>query len=192
MNSTTSFIKYTSLLLAGTLALLLIPFTAMNFSGEVNWSASDFLFAGGLLFGSGMVFRLISLKSENLSYKAATGIAVFSGLFLIWTNLAVGLVGSEGNAFNLVYFGVLALGLMGAAISNFKAKGMMLSMFAMAGAQALTVVIALIIGMQNQPENSVLEIFGVNALFIFLYVIAALLFKNASLSEQWVAGTDED
>ena len=52
-------------LLAITLALLAVPFVAMRFSGEVNWSAFDFMFAGVMIFGTGMAFLTIAHAARN-------------------------------------------------------------------------------------------------------------------------------
>jgi protein-S-isoprenylcysteine O-methyltransferase Ste14 len=42
--------------------LLLIPFLAMQFTSEVNWTLSDFLVAGVLLFGTGLLIELAFRK----------------------------------------------------------------------------------------------------------------------------------
>ncbi|HSR38830.1 MAG TPA: hypothetical protein VLL95_07940, partial [Phnomibacter sp.] len=50
--------------------LLLIPFIAMQFTSEVNWSGFDFLVAGVLLLGTGLlvegVLRTVKTKSKRL------------------------------------------------------------------------------------------------------------------------------
>jgi hypothetical protein len=40
------------------------------------------------------------------------GLAVGTALFLVWSNLAVGLIGSENNPANMMYLGVLAVFLL--------------------------------------------------------------------------------
>lgn len=52
-------------------------------------------------------------------------------------NLAVGLIGNEENLANLMYIGVLAVGLIGAAIARLEPGGMARVLFAMALAQTL-------------------------------------------------------
>jgi hypothetical protein len=39
-------------------------------------------------------------------------------MFLVWMNLAVGIIGSEDNPANLMFGGVLALGILGAFIAR--------------------------------------------------------------------------
>lgn len=184
MNSISNFYKYVAVLAAVTLAILLIPLVAMQYTNEVVWTPGDFIFAGSMLFGTGLAYKLITLKGDNITYKIAVGLALFSGLFLVWANLAVGLIGSEDNPFNLVYFVVLAVGLIGALAARFRSKGLMWTLFTMAFVQAVITVIAFLMGMQDLPHSSVAEILGVNAFYIFLYVLSALLFRHAAFRRQ--------
>jgi len=109
--------------------------------------------------------------------------AVAAALFRVWINMAVGMVGNEDNPVNLMYFGVLAVGVIGAIIARLRPRGMANAMFAMAIAQALVAVIALIIG--KPPVHSteelfeVLKVLALNAFFVVLFAGAALLFRRA-------------
>ena len=47
--------------------LLLIPIIAMNFTDEVNWTVSDFVVAGTLLLGTGLLCELAMRKIKNSS-----------------------------------------------------------------------------------------------------------------------------
>ena len=126
--------------------LLLIPLVAMRFSAEVDWSPFDFAVAGALLFGSGLAYGLIARKAGNTAYRAAIGIAVAAALLLTWVNLAVGIIGSENNPANLMYFAVLLVGIIGAGIARLRPTGMARALFVTACAQALVPLIALLIG----------------------------------------------
>src|SRR5512139_3937877 len=101
-----------------TVLILLVPLAAMQFTDEVDWSLFDFIFAGGLLFGTGLAFVLIARRVNLPTYRAAVGVAVAAGLILIWVNGAVGIIGSENNPANLLYAGVLAVGLVGAVVAR--------------------------------------------------------------------------
>lgn len=179
MNADSNLTRSLAYLALATGLLLLIPFTAMQFTEEVAWTLSDFIFAGTLIFGTGLVYSLITRNTGELVYRVAVGFALFTGLFLIWVNGAVGIIGSENNEINQLYFGVIAVGIIGAHIARFRAKGMALTLSAMAIAQALIAAIALIGGFYQSPPSSVIEILGVNGFFITLFVIAALLFRYA-------------
>ena len=71
--------------------LLLIPFVAMQFSGEVNWSLIDFIVMGLLLFGSSFLCELIIEKVSNTKYRIIFCIFILAGFLIIWTELAVGI-----------------------------------------------------------------------------------------------------
>jgi hypothetical protein len=187
MNTDSKFYKSITLLALATGFLLLIPLVAMQFSDEVLWTLFDFVIASILLFSTGLAYLLVTQKlasrmGENFVYRVAVGFALFTGLFLIWSNLAVGIIGSEDQAINLLYFGVIIVGILGAFIVRFRPKGMVGIMFAMAFAQGLVTAIALLAEMY-QPISSVLEILAVNGFFIMLFVVAALLFRHAALDK---------
>lgn len=163
-----------------TVLLLLIPLLAMRFTGEVDWDETDFIIMGILIFTTGFSYKVVTMESSNFIYKTAVGLAVLTGFFLIWSNLAVGIIGSENNPFNVMYFGVIAVGIVGAIIARFQSQGMALTLFAMAIAQALLAAIALIGGFYQSPPSTVFHIIGVNGFFITLFVAAALLFRYAA------------
>ncbi len=74
--------------------LLLIPFTAMQFTNEVNWSLSDFIIAGGLLLGTGLMIELVIRNVKNVKYRLAICAVILLALLLIWIELAVGIFGT--------------------------------------------------------------------------------------------------
>jgi hypothetical protein len=78
-----------------TAALLLIaPLVAMQFTAEVKWTLSDFVVAGFLLFGTGLVVELIIRKVKTRPYRITLVVALLLALFLIWAELAVGIFGT--------------------------------------------------------------------------------------------------
>ncbi len=164
-----------------TAAILSIPLIAMRFSSEVNWTFSDFLFAGILISATGTAYVLISQVSNTLSYRLAVGTGIATGFFMIWSNGAVGLVGSENNDFNAVYFGLLLLGFVGALVARFQSKGMTYVLSAMAVAQMGIAVAAIIMGQHELPESSVTEILGMNFFFAVFWITSALLFRQAAM-----------
>lgn len=77
-----------------TAAILLIPFVAMRFTAEVNWTSSDFVIAAVLLAGTGMLFELARAKLRTRKSRlVACAVIAFCFVF-VWAELAVGLVGS--------------------------------------------------------------------------------------------------
>ena len=76
------------------LAFLLVPFIAMQFSDEVNWSLSDFVIAGLLIFGTGVLIDFVLRKTKKTNYKILAIIAIALIFLLIWVELAVGIFGT--------------------------------------------------------------------------------------------------
>jgi hypothetical protein len=158
--------------------LLMIPLVAMQFTHAVAWSPLDFATAGALLFGAGLAFELIARKASGIAYKAALAAALATALFLVWANLAVGILGSEDNPANWMYVGVLAVGIAGAIIARFQPRGMARALFATGLAQVLVTGVALI----TQKDLSGFEIVMVNGFFVVLWIGSALLFLRAKFS----------
>ena len=177
MKSTPTFLKKTSLLASVTTIILLIPYLAMQFTQAVNWSPADFILAGILLFGTGMGYLLMTERPTGLVYKFAVGLALATALFMVWSNLAVGIIGSEGQPINLVYFGLLLVGLAGAVYVRFRSLGMSRVLFFLAAAQLLIGVLALAFGMHQLPGASFTEITLVNGFFMVLWLFSAILFR---------------
>jgi len=162
-----------------TVAILMIPFVGMQISNDWNWSLFDFIVMGALIFGTGLAYVLISRKGGTTAYRFAVGMALAAAFLLVWINLAVGVIGSEDNPANLMYFGVLAIGFIGAIIAELRPHWMARVLFTMAFAQALVPVIALIIW-KPQVTSGVVGVLTLNGFFVVLFVGSALLFRNAA------------
>lgn len=180
MKTQNALLKPIAYLALATAALLLLPLIAMQFSEEVAWTLSDFIFAGVLIFGTGLAYIFVTHRSKTMIFRIAVGFALFSGFFLIWSNLAVGLIGSEDNPLNLLYFLVIGVGVIGAFITRFKATGLMYTLFAMATTQFIIMITSFYTGMPAVPESSVYEIIAVNGFFITLFIVAAILFRYST------------
>jgi len=163
--------KSTIRIALATAFILLLPLIAMQFTDEVVWGLADFAVAGVLLFGAGLTYQFLAKKAGTFAYRAAVGVAVAAALLLVWMNLAVGIIGNEGNPANLMYIGVLAVGLIGAAIARFQPRGMALTLAATAVAQTLVAVIALTIGLGDTIV--------VTGVFVALWLISAWLFRKS-------------
>ena len=163
-------------------AILMIPFVAMQFTREVNWSLSDFIIMGIILFSIGLSYELIARKSDKTVYRAAFGVALTGVFLLLWVNGAVGIIGSENNPANLIYGTVLIVGILGSFFSRFKSRGMVRTLYFMALVQFLVPIFALIIGpdIVSWGEAGVIGVIVLNAFFVMLFIISALLFRRAS------------
>jgi hypothetical protein len=81
-------------IVATVVLLLLIPLIAMQFTKEVNWTLFDFIVAGILLLGTGLICELVLRKVNSSSYRIAMIVSILAILILVWLELAVGIFGT--------------------------------------------------------------------------------------------------
>lgn len=63
--------------------VMMIPLVAMQFTKEVNWTGSDFVFAWVVIAGATFVYRLLATrKRAHFAYRAGAGLAVAAGFLL--------------------------------------------------------------------------------------------------------------
>jgi hypothetical protein len=167
--------------------LLLLPLVAMRFTNEVNWDETDFMVFGAMLAAACGTCELAAGMTGNTAYRAAVGVAVAAAFILVWMNLAVGIIGTEDNPANLMFGGVLAVGIVGAVIARLQPHGMARALVATALAQALVAVIALIAGLGSTGPGWPGDILVLTGFFAALWVGSALLFRKAA-REQVPAG----
>ena len=74
--------------------LLCIPLIAMQFTNEVVWSLSDLIIAGILLLGTGIVIEVVARNVKEKRTRIGMIIGTLVVLFLVWTELAVGVFGT--------------------------------------------------------------------------------------------------
>lgn len=164
--------------------LLLIPLVAMQYTTEVNWTFSDFVFAAVVLFGAGATFVLIARMGNNGTYRLAAGVGVVAGLLLVWANAAVGLVGSSHHPANLLYAAVLLVALGGAIAARFRPLGTSNAMFAAALTYVVVTAIALFVwkptGAAAEPSAHQLNVLVANGVFAALWAVSGLLFRRAA------------
>ena len=166
-----------------TAVVLAVPALAMAFqlavpdpgSGTdgVNWGPGDFLAAAVMILGAGLLYEWASTRAGTTTHRIAVAIMAGAALLLVWVNLAVGIIGEPENPVNLLYFGVLAVLVVGASIARLEPRAMSLALFATAAAQAIVAVIAFIMG---EPVNWMFDL-----VFIGLWVVSGVLFRQATL-----------
>ena len=169
----------------GAACLLLLPALAMRLGASgVVWTASDFMTMGAMLAVACGLYELATWLSGDMAYRAGFALAVVAGFLTAWVNLAVGMSGSEGNAINLMFGGVLLVAATGALLANFRAPGMARAMFATAAAQLLAAGIGLAVGLatgtdeQHGPKPG-LEAF-LTACFALPWLASGQLFRIAA------------
>ena len=160
--------------------LLLIPLVAMQFTDEVAWGVEDFAAIGALLVGVGATYELAVRKTRKTAYRFAAGVALAAAFILVWLSVGVGVIGKDGDPANGMYFGVLAVGIIGAIIARFEPHGMARALFATAIAQALVAAIALIAGFGRETPNWPLDFLVLTGFFAALWLLSAWLFRKTA------------
>ncbi len=151
--------------------LLLLPAAAMQLSSEVNWTASDFVFAAILMGSVGGAFELAVRMNRNRAYRGGVGAALAAAFMIVWATGAVGMIGDEGDAYNLFFLAVILVALAGAVIARFRAEGMA---FAMLVAAAAHIAVSLA-GIAMDPRGAVFS-----TAFAGLWLLSAALFRKAA------------
>lgn len=164
----------------GAAVLLALPFVAMQFTREVQWTASDFAIFGAMLAAAGLGWEFVARKADRAAYQLGAAIAVVTGFLLVWVDLAVGLVGNEDNPINLAFFGVLALGVAGSLVARFEARGMERTLFAMAALHAGLGAFALATHIGAGDPGSPRDVIGTTIVFGALWIGSGLLFRKAA------------
>jgi len=162
--------------------LLLIPRIAMQFPSGVKWDIFDFIFAGTMIFGTGLLFELARKKAGgSWPYKLGAALALAAAFLLIWINAAVGIIGDENNPLNLMYLVVIGIAIVGTVVARFHPHGMARALFAAAIAQACVPVIALLENSHvvSAEPPGVVGVFVLNFFFAVLFAGSALLFRRA-------------
>ena len=151
--------------------LLLLPLVAMRFTSDVDWSGGDFIVMAVMLGTACGACELAACASGSGSYRFAAAIAVGISFLTVWANLAVGMIGDEGNPLNLLFGAVLAIALAGAIVARFEPAGMARAMVVTAAAQALVGAS----GLSSDTRGAILSI-G----FALPWLLSAWLFRKAA------------
>ena len=110
-------------------------------------------------------------RKSPTAYRVAAGIAITAALLILWMH---GALATEDDSPGLLFYGVLAVGVIGALIARFRPQGMARALLATALAQAVVAAIAMIAWKQY------LELSILNGFFIALWIGSALLFRKAA------------
>jgi len=121
----------------------------------------------------------VSEMPRNIAYRSAVAVALGAAVILIWLSLGVGIIGADGDPANRMYFGVLAVGIIGAILARLRPNGMARALIATAVAQAAVAAIALIARL-GLPYSGPAELVLLNGFFIACFAGSAWLFRHAA------------
>lgn len=162
-----------------TAILLLTPLVAMQFTDEVNWTVSDFAFAGVMLVGSGIIYELAA-RAGNLAYQAGAVVALGAAVLIMWATGAVGIIGNEANPGNLMFIGVVGLAGFGTLIAGGRARAMVWVMSVAAVAQVLAPVVAYMSVADPASDVLAAEVFIATGVFTAAWLLSARLFWESA------------
>jgi hypothetical protein len=117
---------------------------------------------------------------KTTSYRLAVAVALGTALLLVYGAGALGIIGDGGRR-DLMYAGVLVVGLIGSTLSRLRPKGMAMTLAAMALAQLLVSGIALLAGLAD--DASVHDLLALTAMFAGGFALSAWLFSRAAEAE---------
>ncbi len=161
------------------LLVLMIPLVAMQFTPEVKWTFSDFVVMWVLLAGTTWFFRLlVTRKAASLTFRLGAGLAVATGFLMTWVSLAVQIIGHDNPA-NVLYLGVILLGMAGVGFARFQPAGMARAAFATAAATFLVPVFA-VITWPGDFSPGIPQVFMLNGCFAMMFAGSGLLFRHAA------------
>lgn len=91
--------KHTIFIFSSVVIILLVPIIGMQFSEEVSWSSSDFIFMAVLLSITALLCEAVFRLTKHLVKRCLLCGIILLFAFLIWVEMAVGLFGSflSGN-----------------------------------------------------------------------------------------------
>jgi len=160
--------------------LFLMPVPATLLSAQFNWSAGDFVVWGAMLLGVGLAYEFLAGRADHAAYRWGVGLALAAAFLLIWVSLAVGLIGSEDNPANLMYAGVLGVGLLGAIAVRFRPQGMAWVMLIVALAQMVAGGLALVAGWGTEGASWPRDVVVGTVFFTAFWLGAAVQFRRAA------------
>jgi hypothetical protein len=162
-------------------ALLLTPAVMMvREAGGWQWSAFDFAFAAVLLYGTTGLIDLAIRKAGSTAYRLGAGLAALTAFVLLWINGAVGVIGSEDNPANLVFFGVILVALAGSVLARFEAKGMARAMLAACGLTAAVMAAVPVFAWGADERPGAIGLMMLIGGFALMWGLSSALFAKAA------------
>ena len=155
----------------GTIAVLLSLPAIFRFP----WTASDFVIMGLLLGSVGLAIEFLVRRSGNAFARLGSVIAVIAAFLTIWVNMAVGMIGSEDNPYNLLFLLVLVFVLLAGIAVRLRANAMVWIL----GIAALLQLALALGGMEVDPLGS-----RFSSAFALPWLFAAALFRGAGIGER--------
>ena len=120
------------------------------------------------------------MTTAPTSYRLALVLSAATALFLVLAIGALGIVGAGGRP-DRVYASVLVVLVAGSVVARLRAEGMALT-------QAVATLTVFLTGEHHTEGVSVVDVLGINAMYVALFCAASWLFRRAAGSASTVRG----
>lgn len=161
----------------GAVVLILTPLVAMQFTAQVNWDETDFIFATIIFAIVGGLIEFAVRLSSNWYFRLGSMFAVLAGFMVIWSNLAVGMIGNEDNPVNLWFGLVLLIAIVGSIAARFRPRILPQAMFVAGAVQIAIGTFAGILGSDTRGGRFTI-------MLAIAWLISSLLFWCARRNAQ--------
>lgn len=155
----------------GTIAVLLSLPAILRFP----WGTFDFVIMGLLLGSVGLAIEFLVRRTGSAFARLGSVVAVLAAFLTIWVNLAVGMIGSEDNPYNLLFLLVLVFVLLGGIAVRLRADPMVWVL----GIAAVFQLALSLGGLEVDPRGALFS-----SVFAIFWLFAAALFRAAGIGER--------
>ncbi len=162
--------------------LFLVPVVAGRVAEGFAWKTGDYLIFAVMLAVACGVVEIAGRVRGDRAYLEGAAVAAGAGVGLVFVNMAVGIIGSEGQAENLLFAGVLGVVLVGSAIARLRPAGLARTMVGAAAAQIAVGAYALGSGAGVGANAWPWDVIGATVIFTGLWVLAARRFAASARS----------
>lgn len=152
----------------GAVVLLFVPLVA-----GFPWTLSDYIAMGAMFAITGGSMEIAVRSSTDWAHRFGAIFAVLTGFLTVWVNLAVGMVGSEDNPYNLWFGGVLAVAIAGSLLARSSAS--------MAGVMVVTAIAQALVSILGLTTDTRGALFSLA--FAGFWLLSAGLFWAAERQE---------
>ena len=149
----------------------------------MNWDLLDILVFSTMI-AVVVTIVVIARRARSAAYRIAVTVAAIGAFLLVWVNGAVGIIGNEGNQANLLFFGVLAVAVLGSAVARFRARGMAIALYATTAAQVLVAAYAITMQLGASGPIWPRDILMLTAFFSAFWLVSGWLFNRAAAKER--------
>ena len=115
------------------------------------------------------------MLTATTSYRLGIAVAVGTSAFLVLGAGALGII-ADGGRPDLMYLGVLAVGVVGSAIARLRPRGMAYALAVTAAGPLVVAVIALAADLHEGEVGYAVDIVGLSGMYAALFALSAWLF----------------